>query len=74
MAKKSPAVTILKKGTKKSRIEEYGRVIKKRAQEAVASQQPSNSGAANQNRAKYSNNNLPGNFRLMKKSSLGWLA
>ena len=62
LAKKSPAVDMTR--TSRSRLEEYGRVIKKRAQE----EQPGPAAADSQPRAKYANRaNLPGSFRIMRR-------
>ena len=63
LAKKSPAVDMTR--TSRSRLEEYGRVIKKRAQEE---QQAGPAAADSQPRAKYANRaNLPGSFRIMRR-------
>ena len=64
IAKKSQAAGMAR--IPRSRLEEYGRVIKKRAQEELASSASAVAAQPSGGRTKHSNN-LPGSFRIMRR-------
>ena len=64
IAKKSQAAGMAR--IPRSRLEEYGRVIKKRAQEELTSSASAAAAQPSGDRTKYSNN-LPGSFRIMRR-------